>query len=131
MASLNFTDKENYLDKVTRLSTRARLVAERKNPAGGMKCELCHTRWATDLHEIVNRVHYRTNMLAQVPDSLLSLLCNECNTTLADTRDSRRRLLFQNVSRYGWEKVRQDIHDFSTAAANMSIEEKLLDLVRE
>lgn len=76
-------------------------------------CELCRKVPATDLHEVVNRVHYPPDMLNEVPDVLLACLCNQCNVNLADQQWARRHLVRQNILRYGIYKFRKDLEEFS------------------
>ncbi len=76
-------------------------------------CELCHYSHATDLHEIVNRVHYPVDFVDKVPDALLALLCNDCNTKYADRSWARKQLLVQNIERYGIAGFGDQVSRFS------------------
>jgi hypothetical protein len=68
--------------------TKWKVFHERAAPNGKTYCELCHKAEATDLHEIINRVHYRPDQINEVPKELLACLCNRCNTTVADGKSS-------------------------------------------
>jgi hypothetical protein len=89
----------NILQERRRLK---RYVFAERTVDGVCMCELCGKRPATDLHEIINRAHVHSahRQMLYVRE-LVSALCNTCNTTVADTKRSRQRLMDKNRQRYG------------------------------
>lgn len=107
-------EKSPTLFSSVRLVRKLRLFAQRSKLGDGeVICELCNKAPATDLHEILNRVHYSAEMLADIPDVLLSCLCNDCNVNKADTREARLSLLKKNLVLYGFREGHEAIQAFS------------------
>ncbi len=76
-------------------------------------CEYCLVNEASDLHEVLSRDFYPPEFLDEVPDELLSCLCNHCNLSVGDSEYVRYFLLGRNVGRYGVARVRKAIDDFA------------------
>lgn len=114
-----------------RAQTKWKLFQERHDIGRGICwCELCFVNPATDLHEIINRPHYRPEDLDKVPDQLLSLLCNRCNVSVADTRPARIKLLKRNIQRYGLKSVVAEAEKFAAGIRGLDLEITLWSLLR-